>query len=898
VSAAPAPPRLARALLRLAVPDDAGAAVEGDLHELFVAHRAESGAAAGALWYWVETLSFAMRFTLDRAARAVRGLVVGDAAPSSLDLKLGARLLAKSPGLAIVGGLGMAVAIALGAGAYAFVNTYFYPELPLAEGDRVVAIGKFDKRLRWKDKRLLHDFLVWRRELRTVVDLGASRTVQRNIGTAVGEGPAEPITLAEMTASGFRLARVPAFRGRTLAEDDERPGAPPVIVIGYDVWRSRYADDPSVIGREVRIGRDVHTVVGVMPPGFAFPINHQYWIPLRAASRAAAPGAGPELHVFGRLARGATREAAQEELSALGRRLAAEGPPALATLEPRVIPYVDVVVNGEVDGSSAAMAVLRFLIALLLVVVALNVAVLVYARTVTRTGEIAVRTALGASRARIVAQLFAEAFVLSALSAAVGLGMVAVALDMMDQFIDEVSGGRAPFWIDPGLSLGTVLYALGLAVLSAVIIGALPALRATGAQLRAAIGSLGSGAKARLGKTWTVLIVAQVAIAVAVLPAAIRQAGQMVRAAYREPGFASGEYLSTQFVVQRDADAVTDARADSAAADSLLAIADALLARLATEPGVVGATVTSGSPWEGGGSPVEADGVDRPPQRVGSLDVDTGYFGLFDVRTIAGRRFTAADAALPAGDRPVIVNRSFVTEVLDGGEPIGRRVRYRGEDGAVNPWHVVVGVVEDFPVGLPQPGETSSARMFHLAVPGELGGGLLTIRLRAGIPEAFTPTLRRIATSVDPMLQLSPPRSLYAVYRDNARTGVRVALVIALITGSVLLLSAAGIHALMSFTVNDRRREIGIRSALGAPPRRILASVLTRATRQLALGVGIGLAAAVAVDQASGGVLLEGAGVLLIPGTAALMLAVGLLAAAGPARRGLRVQPTESLRTE
>jgi len=246
----------------------------------------------------------------------------------------------------------------------------------------------------------------------------------------------------------------------------------------------------------------------------------------------------------------------------------------------------------------------------------------------------------------------------------------------------------------------------------------------------------------------------------------------------------------------------------------------------------------------------------------------------------------------------VIVNRSFVAEVLGGGDPVGRRVRYRGEDGEVNPWHTVVGVVEDFPAGLPEPGERTNARMFHFAAPGELGGGVLTIRLRAQSPEAFTPTLRRLATSVDPMLQLSSPRSLYAWYREDARTGARVALVIALITGSVLLLSAAGIHALVSFTVNQRRREIGIRTALGAPARRILTSVLGRAMRQLGIGVGLGLVAAVGLDLATGGATMEGAALLLVPGTAAFMLGVGLLAAVGPARRGLSVQPTEALRAE
>ncbi|HZF67283.1 MAG TPA: ABC transporter permease, partial [Gemmatirosa sp.] len=864
----------------------------------YVARHAAAGARAAARWYWAETLSLTVRFVLDRLWRILRSLANGGATPSGLDLKLGVRLLARSPGLALVGGLGMAVAIALGAGAYAAVTAYLYPELPLPQGDRVVAIAKFDPMREYEDERLLHDFLVWRRELRTVVDVGAFRTIQRNLGTSTG--PGEPIRLAEMTASGFRVARVPAIRGRSLLEEDERPGAPPVLVLGFDVWQSRFGGDPAVVGRELRIGRDVHTVVGVMPPGFAFPVNHQYWVPLRIApGTAVAPGMGPELDVFARLAPGATREAAQAELGALGRRLAAEQPPALARLKPRIVPYVDIVVEGEADGTSKGIALIRFLLALLLVVVALNVAVLVYARTVMRTGEIAVRTALGARRARIVAQLFAEALVLSALSAAAGLGIVAVGLNRLDAYLDENAVGGAPFWMNPGLSVGAVVYALGLAVLSAVIVGALPALRATGSQLRAAMGSLGSDAKARLGSTWTVLIVAQVAIAVAVLPAAIQQGTGLLRSAYSEPGFAAHEYVATQLVVAQDADASTDARSDSVASDSARAITAALLARLETEPGVVGATVSNFAPWIGAHGMLETDDPRRPPAVVRVLDVDTSYFGLFDVPVVAGRNFTRADAALDRRDRPVIVNRSFVAEMLGGRDPIGRRVRNRSYDDQVRPWNVVVGVVEDFPVDIEGPGPTIRARMFRPRTPGELAdGGLLTVRLRGQSPEAFAPTLRRLATSVDPMLQLSPPQSLHAMHRSYVKDGAQMALVVALVTGSVLLLSAAGIHALMSFTVNQRRREIGIRAALGAPARRILAGVLARAARQLALGVGVGLATSVALDFASGGALLDGGGVLLVPATAAFMLVVGLLAAAGPALRGLRVQPTEALRAE
>jgi predicted permease len=893
MSGVPRPPRLPRALLRRAVPAESRDEVDGDLQELYTARRVASGAVASATWYWLETLSFATRFTLERVARVIRALTGGDATPSALDLKLAARMLAKSPGLTLVGGFGMAIGVALGAGAYAVINSYIYPELPLNEGDRIVSLARFDLRRHYKDPRALYDFLAWRRELRSVVDLSAFRTVSRNIIATTGQ--AEPISLAEMTASGFRVARVPPLLGRVLVESDERPGAPPVVVIGYDVWQARFAGDPAILGRQIQLGRVRHAIVGVMPKGFGFPINHDYWIPLPIDPTARVePGMGPDLDVFGRLAPGATTESAQAELTVVGRRIAAQQPAALAELEPRVVPYIDIFLNAEAGGSP--YAAVRFLITFLLIVVAMNVAVLVYARTVARTCEIAVRTALGATRGRIVAQLFAEAFVLSGLSALAGLGIVAIGLRMFDDFI--ASTGGAPFWVRPGISLGAVLYTLALAVLSAVIVGVFPGLRATGAQLREAIGSMGSGAKARLGPTWTALIVGQIAIAVAILPPALHKGGQTVRIALQKSGFARGEYLATRFTVERDAEVAADSARDRAASDSAHMIVAAFLRRLVAEPGVVGATVTDNTPWETSATQVDVAGVDGPSRRVRVAVVDTSYFRLFGVRLLAGRGFAAADGPLSGRDRPVIVNRTFVTELLGAGDPIGRRVRYRSFGDEEQPWHTIAGVVDDFPAVLETDGEASEGTVYLLGMPGESSNAMVTIRLRGQTPEAFAPTLRRVAISVDPMLQLSGVNSLDAMYRDYTRGAAQLALVIALVSGSVLLLSAAGIHALMSFTVHQRRREIGIRSALGASARLVLTSVLARATRQLALGVGAGLTIAVALDLMAGGELMGGTGVLLIPATAVFMLVVGLIAAVGPARRGLRVEPTEALRAE
>ncbi len=896
----PRPPRLARALLRLAAPEEERDIIDGDLHELYVERRIASGGVTAATWYWLEVLSCGIRFMVHRIARTIRGLAGGNATPSALDFKLGARILAKSPGLSLVGGFGIAVAVALGAASYAVINSYFYPKVPLSEGDRIVAISKFDPRQRMQyDERLLHDFLIWRRELRLVGDLGAFRTIRRNLVPETGQG--EPITLAEMTAAGFRVARVAPLIGRTLLDADELPGAAPVVVIGYDVWQSRFTGDRGVVGRTIRIGRIAHTIVGVMPKGFAFPISHQFWVPLHVDPRAPiVPGAGPTLDVFGRLAAGATKESAQAELNAVSRRIAAEVPAEFAQEQSRILPYTDVFLKGEAQSTSETNAVMRLLIALFLVVVAMNVAVLVYARTVMRTGEIAVRTALGATRARIVTQLFAEAFVLSGLSSVVGLVVVAVGLRMLDSSLNDIFEGQVPFWLHSGLSLGTMLYTLALAVLAAVIIGVFPALRATGAQLRAAMGSLGSGAKARLGLTWTVLIVAQVAITVAVLPLALRKGAEMIQFALRRPGFSSGQYLAAQFTVERDADASALSNATSASGDSNRVILNALLARLATERGVVGVTITTNAPWEGRSTLVEVDGANTGGHRAGVMMVDTSYFHMFGVRMLAGRGFGMGDGPMSSSSRPVIVNRSFVSEILGGGAAVGRRIRYPSFANDAQPWITIVGVVEDFPSAIKQPGGTTtrSAAIYHLALPGEMDNALLTVRLRGQTPEEFAPTLRRLATSVDPMLQLSSIKPLDVMYGDYAKSGAQLALLVAVLAGTVVLLSAAGIHALMSFAVNQRRREIGIRSALGAPARRILTSVLARATRQLALGVGFGLTAAVVIDQLNGGAMMNGTGLFLVPGTAAFMLVVGLLAAAGPARRGLRVQPTEALRAE
>jgi putative ABC transport system permease protein len=890
------PPRLATRLLRRVLPPDVRDSVDGDLCELYVSRSAEQGKVRASLWYWGQALSFSARFGVERLAGLLRVVLGRDGVPSAIDVKLGGRMLLKHPGLALVGGFGMAVATAIGAGAFAFFNTYYLPDLPLDEGDRIVNVVNWDTRRRDEEQRVLHDFVAWRNEAKSLVDVGAFRIGRRNVIDQPGQSGPASVVVAEMSAAGFRVARVAPLLGRALVSDDERVDAPPVVVIGYDAWTTRFKSDTGILGRTIRLGRTVHTVVGVMPEGFEFPINQQYWIPLRDDPNAYPVGGGPKMAVFARLAPGATKASAESELTVIGRRMAAAYPKTHEHLIPRVKPYVNVF--AKTGGATWAFMLVQAMLAMLLVVVCLNVAILVYARTVTRTGEIAVRTALGATRTRIVTQLFAEALVLSLISALAGLGMVAVGLRYLDDMLATQLGG-APFWVRPGLSASTVLYALGLAVMGAVIVGVAPALRATGAQLRSTLSALSGGSKPQLGRTWTALIVTQVAVTVAVLPPAIVMGQHWITQAITQPGFPAEEFLGAQFRIEREGNSFTDADLETPEfRNAMRAAQTAVVAALETDPSVVGTTFAMEIP---GGDFPESIEIDRPgvshAPRIARVNVN--YFNVFGVKTIAGRTFTSADVVSPTA-RPVLVNRAFVERLWPGAEVLGRRIRItRGSDTTQRVWRAIVGVVDNFPaedIGKVDPGD-SNATLYEPIAMGELQDMTLFVHVR-GRGDGFAKRLRAIAAAADPTLQLRRVESLDASYAAKRREWKMTALALVLAIGSVLLLSAAGMYALMSFTVSQRRREIGVRAALGADARRILGSVLRRAAMQLAIGVAAGLTLVVVVDRVAGGQFTTTSGLVVIPATAIFMSIVGIIAAAGPARQGLRIQPTEALRSE
>jgi putative ABC transport system permease protein len=825
------------------------------------------------------------------------------------DYKLGLRMLLKYPGLTLAGGLALAIAIGIGAGWYDLMGKIMAPTIPLPEGDRLVLIETLNTLTNEPEPRIVRDFLDWRRELRTIEDLGAYRTDTRNL--VVGNAAPEPIQLAALTASAFGTARVPPLLGRGLLDSDEMPGAPGVVVLGYDVWQRSLGSRQDVLGSVVKLGNTPATVIGVMPKGFGYPFNHDAWTPLSLGASYDALE-GPAIGVIGRLAPGVTPEQANAELRVIGERTAAGYPATHAHLRPRVIRL------GEApDGLDIAQFASRNLPVLLVLIIACtSVGTLVYARTATREGEIAIRSALGAGRARILGQLFVEALVLTSVAAPVGLIAADRALAWGIESANRASGG-APFWMTPGLKLSTILYAGGLAVVSAAMLSLLPALKVTRARVQPHLANLGSGgATLRFGRVWTGAMIFQVALTAIGIPVAMESVSQTTRKLHVRAQFPSREYLAARV----DVDRASEEEAMSAFQEWREETFAALARRIAQEAGVVAVTFSDRAPGSVASSRFAV--VESFPGVEPAYDdefrtsaVGQGFFEAFDRPIVAGRAFRGGDWTPTA--RTIIVNEAFAREFsrnAGGGSPIGFRLRYRASsarpdasaaepsaaaEASADRWFEIVGVVRD--LGLDPDDEGNELPyVFHAASAGTVSSLVLSVRMR-GNPATLAARLPVIAATVDARLlvQEAQPLDEWVRQRDMVlivTVGAQLA-----VTALVLFLSALGIFSLVSISVSRRTREIGLRAALGANPRHLLAGILSRAVALMGSGITAGgalLLLSVALGAGPSGRPAEDVPLFAVylGMTSAVMLAACLLACIEPAGRALRINLTDALR--
>jgi putative ABC transport system permease protein len=799
---------------------------------------------------------------------------------SWIDWKLGGRMLLKFPGLSVVGGITLAVAIGLGAGWFEVTRQLVNPRLPLPDGDRIVRIENWDAAQSSVETRTMYDFQLWREQLTSIKELGAYRSYERNL--IAPDGSAQPATFAEITASAFPLTRVSPILGRTLVEADAQAGAPEVIVIGHDVWQRRFNGDRGVIGLAIKIGRTPATIVGVMPQGFGFPFSHQVWVPLRLVST--TPREGPSINVFGRLAAGATLESAQVELSAIGRRIASVNPTTHAQLRPRVALYA------AISGDETTLVRLSNIIGwLILAAACANVATLLFARTATRESEIVVRNALGASRMRVMMQLLVEAFVLCAAAAIVGLTAASFGLDFASRVLAGQNG--TPFWLQFTVGPVTVMYAAILAFGGAILVGLLPALRATGPRVQRALTQVSTGStNIQFGGVWSALIVLQVLSATLCLPLAVFVPFWTLHDLPSRSGFATNEYLTFRPELDRDA--------GPNSSGELTNLYDALKRRLEQEPFVSAVTFANGLPGayfelrpmeaqRGGATPFTVDS-NIESNLVKMATVDIGFFDTFGQPLVAGRAFHAGD--VEAGN-VAIINESLARNI--GGNPLGVRIRYtaRNAQQQPSPWYEVVGIVRDAPV------ETKGSDFAYVPTSVATVSPInIAIHVR-GDARALAPRVSALAAEVEPGLRLYNLLSLEELLRRRKLPEIQGMFAILAMTILILALSAAGLYALMSVAVTRRTREIGIRLAIGASTRAVLTAIFARAATQIGAGIvlanvlypplmkAIGLSelpvrfVVISTLVASGGMLLT-----------------GFIACAVPARRALRIEPTEAVK--
>jgi hypothetical protein len=558
-------------------------------------------------------------------------------------------------------------------------------------------------------------------------------------------------------------------------------------------------------------------------------------------------------------------------------------------------------------GNFLAMRAIQIALVLLLTIVCVNVAILVYARTATRQGEISVRSALGASRRRIIAQLFVEALALASVAAVIGVFLVSVALPLLEAEFLWIVGGRMPFWLDFGLTANSALFVVGLTALAAGIVGVLPALKAANRSVLASLQTL---------------IVMQVAMTVALLPAAMFFTWDGLRLRTGDAGFASHEFVSASIAMDRSLESPATAEQNGFTARYAGALRE-LDRRLRAESQVVDVTFSLTDAGQELAMALEAEGQPLPVAPVdyniqegshtGHLvrynRVAINFFNASAVPIVLGRHFAAEDV----GTDRVIINRTLAQRAFGTTNPLGGRIKYVGrsreadEDdeyahrlpGLAPPiplerWYEVVGVIPDFPVNDLQP----DPRVYHPAAFGEVYPARIAVRVRAGDPATFADTLRQVSAGVNLDLQVRDITTTEIMVKREQGIFRTVGVTVGMVMLSVITLSAAGIYSLMSFTVARRRREIGIRAALGASRHHLLLGIFSRVLLQLGAGAGAGVLGAIAIEQLLEGDIMQSQRAVILPLVALVMTAVGVISAIGPAREGLRIQPTDALREE
>jgi len=827
-------------------------------------------------------LEFTRRYCRDEDVRRERGTRhMTKLHEFRQDLVYALRSLRSAPGFALVVLLTLALGIGANTAIFSVVRGVLLRPLPFPDADRVVRLWHANPSDN-EPRSLVSepDFVEWQRASTRFASLGAYWYAPGGSGANfTGDGTPERLEGAYFTPGFFETLRTPAAVGRTIRAEEAVAGNDRYMVLSHGFWRRRFGGDPAVVGRALTIGGVPRTVVGVMPPDFTFPADRiDFWIPLSTipADDIGRDRSSRFLDVVGRLAPGATLEQGRDELAALSRRIAAREEGARGWTDVTAAPVREALL-GEVR---RPLLVLAGAVAFVLLITCVNIASLLLARATARQRELAVRAALGAGRGRILRQLMTESLLLALLGGVLGVALAYVGV----RTLGALGAGELPRAAAIRIDAAVLAFALAISTASGLLFGLLPALRATSPDLQ---GALRAGARGTVGgagqRMRSALVVAEVALAAVLVVGAGLAAKSFARLLDVDPGFQPQNVLAVRLSMLVDGD---DPRRP--------AYYQALLDRIAAVPGVrvVGAAKNfplrgTGEAWSSIVLPGAAGGAGDRELRLPVLHVSADYFRAMGVPLRAGRGFTPADRA----GAPLVwlVNEAFARRYWPNENAVGKTLRL-GEQTIQ-----IVGVVGDIRQrSLVEPPEPT-AYVHYLQ--NSRSGLSLAVRTD-GDPLRYANAVRQAIWSVDRNQTITSVESMSSIVGDTIARPRLLATLLVLFGVMGLLLGALGIYGVLAFAVSQRRQEIGVRVALGATPRSVLALVIRQGMTLALAGVAAGVAGAVLLTRLMQAVLYEVRAT--DPATFAtvivVLLATALAASWLPARRALGIYPVQALR--
>ena len=797
------------------------------------------------------------------------------------DIRYGARSLRKSRALTAVAVLALTLGIGLTTTMFSIVYGALLKGMPFPDADELVAVAR--ENLLRGNRRLttpLIDYLDYRTGQRSFTSIAGFYVGSVNIS---GAEKAERFDGAWVTADLFDVLKVRPALGRVFTREEETPGQGNVAVLSHAMWQDRYAGDPSIVGKSIRANGVPFTVIGVMPPKFAYPSNQAIWMPIQIDPAKLERGGGPSVEMVARLKPGVSFDAATADVSTIARRIATEYKQTNEGITASARPIIDSQIGPQPRRLLWTMMGAVFFV---LLIACANVANLLLDRAAHRTKEVGIRTALGASRGAVVRQFLAEALLLAFVGAILGTLLAQVGVTLFNRAIADT---EPPFWLDIRLHAPVLLFVIATAVVASLFSGAIPAYQSSRADINEILKDESRGASSfKIGRLSRGLVVFEIALSCGLLVAS----GLMVRSVAKLRNLDAGVTTQNVFTARLG---FPSTYTDTAAQKQFY---EQLTQQLAALPGVQGVSLNSSLPGvccSGSAFAIEGKAYtdDREYPTTGMSVVTEGYFPTFEVKPVQGRAFTADDRAESV---PVaIVNESFVRKFFASEDPLGKRIRLGGSK-STRPWRTIVGVVPDTFTG-----DTGNPRDAGMLIPlAQNHVSFVNIAVRAPNAMSLTPQVRQIAASLNADIPIYWIYELGALIQKNV-WHVRVFGGLFMVFGvAALFLAGIGLYAVMAFSVSRRAREVGIRIALGARTSHVLQLVFRQGIIQLAIGMTLGLALAAGVSRLVAAALFEvqPRDPVTFGAVVAVLSLAGLLACYIPARRAARVDPLNAMRAD